>query len=109
MKNFDYSKMQESALPDEVKTLVVLLLEGRVKSLIIVAELQEGVGFMEGIFVDMEGGDSNRYAVIGALESVKRDFMRMEVESRVDYIEPGDLMFDDDDDDDDDEFLGEDE
>jgi hypothetical protein len=46
MNNFDFSKMQESALPDEVKTLVVLLLEGRVKSLIIVAELQEGVGFM---------------------------------------------------------------
>jgi hypothetical protein len=108
MNNFDFSKMQERALPDEVKTLVVLLLEGRVKSLIIVAELQEGVGFMEGIFVDMEGGESNRYAVIGALESVKRDFMRMEVESRVDYVEPDDLIFDDDDDDDD-EFLGEDE
>lgn len=108
MKNFDFSKMQESALPDEVKTLVVLLLEGRVKSLIIVAELQEGVGFMEGIFVDMEGSHSNRYAVIGALESVKRDFMRLEVESRVDYLEPDDLMFDDDDDDDD-EFMGEEE
>jgi hypothetical protein len=56
----------------------------------------------------MEGGESNRYAVIGALESVKRDFMRLEVESRVDYVEPDDLIFDDDDDDDD-EFLGEDE
>lgn len=105
MSQFDFSKMQESALPDEVKTLVGLLLEGRVKSLIIVAELQEDSGFMEGIFVDMEGSYSNRYAVIGALESVKRDFMRMEVESRVDYVEPGDLIFGDDDD----EFTGENE
>jgi hypothetical protein len=32
--------------------------------------------------------------------------MRLEVESRVDYVEPDDLIFDDDDDD---EFLGEDE
>lgn len=108
MSQFDFSKMQESALPDEVKTLVVLLLEGRVKSLIIVAELQEDVGFMEGIFVDMEGGHSNRYAVIGALESVKRDFMRMEVESRVEYVDMDELMLGDDDDDDD-EFSGEDE
>ena len=100
MKKFDISNMQADALPDEVKTLVVNLLEGRVKSLIIIAELQDQAGFLEGVFVDMEGGGSNRYAVIGALESVKRDFMRMEVESRVDYVEMDDIVFMDDDDDD---------
>ena len=101
MKKFDISNMQADALPDEVKTLVVNLLEGRIKSLIIIAELQDQAGFLEGVFVDMEGGDSNRYAVIGALESVKRDFMRMEVDSRVDYVEMDDIIFMDDDDDDD--------
>ena len=100
MKKFDISNMQADALPDEVKTLVVNLLEGRIKSLIIIAELQDQAGFPEGVFVDMEGGESNRYAVIGALESVKRDFMRMEVESRVDYVEIDDIVFMDDDDDD---------
>jgi len=100
MKKFDISNMQADALPDEVKALVVNLLEGRVKSLIIIAELQDQTGFLEGVFVEREGGESNCYAVIGALESVKRDFMRMEVESRVDYGVMDDIVFMDDDDDD---------
>ena len=99
MNKLDLSKMQESVLPEEVKTLVSLLLEGQVKTLIISAELQENE-FMEGIFVDMDGGESNRYAVIGSMESVKRDFMRMECGSRVDYVEMDDIVFEDDDDED---------
>lgn len=89
--------MQADALPREVKELVVNLLEGRVKSLVVVAELDDG--FLSGIFVDMEGSVSNRFSVVGALECAKRDFMRMEIKSRVDYVEPDDIIFDDDDDD----------
>lgn len=97
-RNLDFTHIDASPLPDEVKELVSGLLEGRVKTLIVVAELQDN-DFLEGIFVDLDGNTSHRYAVIGAIESVKRDFMRMEVESRVEYLELDDISIRSDDDD----------
>lgn len=87
------------ALPDEVKEVVAGLIEGTIKSLVIIAEMQDGQ-YLEGIFNDMDGGQSHKYGMIGALESIKRDWQRMFVESRIEYLEFDDLLEEGEDDDD---------
>jgi hypothetical protein len=84
MMNLDLSA---GAIPDEVKVIVQLLIEGRIKQLIVIAEIEDGK-FLDGVFIQ-QPNDCNRYAMIGALDVSKRDYMRMEIQSRVPYLEPG--------------------
>lgn len=69
-------------LPPEVAPLVQALLEGRVKQVAIIAELENGV-FMD--CYPILDPRSNRLAMIGAIDVLKRDYMREEIQSRVDY------------------------
>ena len=88
-----------SALPDEVQLLVKLLIEGRVNDLIIIARVDENT-FVEGIFEDVnDSGSGNVYGVLGAIEAIKRDWMRATVDSRVPYVEPDELIDDEEDED----------
>lgn len=83
----DLSKLTETSfdvLPEEIKPLVFLLLEGKIRSMAVVFETDDGrVG--DAWFVDIEG-DSNRYTLLGGIEALKRDYMRLEIESRQEYF-----------------------
>lgn len=72
------------ALPDEVRGLVGFLIEGRVKQLVFVAELDD-CQVLDAIFTQDER--CNRYVMVGALEALKRDYMRGEIRSRIEYVE----------------------
>jgi hypothetical protein len=37
----------------------------------------------------MNGSRSNRFALLGAIEALKRDFLRAEIDSRVAYAQRG--------------------
>lgn len=80
-------------LPDEIKPIVAELLSGRIRSMAVVFETVDGnVG--DAWFLDVDGADnSNRYTLLGAIEGLKRDYMRAEIESRVEYRP---VFFDDD-------------
>lgn len=72
------------AMPPEVARLVKYLIEGRVKQLIVIAELDDGT-VLDGMKI-IEG-DANRYVMVGALESAKRDYMRANIQARIEYEE----------------------
>jgi ABC-type phosphonate transport system ATPase subunit len=95
----DLNKLSEvsfEAVPNEVKPLVAGLLSGQIKSLAVVFETIDGdVG--DAWFLDIDD-NSNRYTLLGAIESLKRDYMRCEIESRLEYF-PAFTVDEEDDDD----------
>lgn len=82
---------ESDAMPEEVKLIVAGLIEGTIKSLVIIAEMQDG-DFSDGYYVDMNDGKSHRMAILGAMETLKRDFMREEIESRREYVGLDDII-----------------
>ena len=75
-----------NVLPEELNWFINALLEGRIKGFVIVAEEADG-SIADQIVLDNNGGHANTYALIGALECVKRDLMRIAVDSRIEYKE----------------------
>lgn len=70
------------AMPEEVSALVTALLEGRVKQMLLIVELEDNK------IMDMFkiiAPDSNRYSMLGAIEVVKRDYMREQTQARIEY------------------------
>lgn len=63
-------------LPEDMKPIIERLLDGRFRSLLIIAEEDDG-HFGDMFCLDMDGTVSNMYALLGALESVKRDLLDM--------------------------------
>lgn len=85
-------------LPDELKPIVAGLLSGEIRSLAVVFETADG-DMGDAWFLDIdEPMSSNRYALLGALEGLKRDYMRCEIESRLEYRPAVNMMDDDEDD-----------
>lgn len=78
-----------NVLPEEVQTFIARVLEGRIRSFVIVAEESDGY-IADQIALDMNNERSNVYSLIGAIECAKRDLMRIAVESRVTYEEAED-------------------
>lgn len=79
-----------AALPPELAPIIDGLIKGEIRSIALVVENQKGeIGDM--FCIDMNDGDSNVFAVLGAIESMKRDFMRAHIESRIPYVETEDL------------------
>lgn len=75
-----------AALPEELLPVIDDIAAGRVRSLVVLVELDdEEVGDLFAL--DMNGTRSNRFALLGAIEALKRDFMRAHIRSRVDYVE----------------------
>lgn len=70
------------ALPQEAQEFVRMLIEGQVKQFIVVAELNEGLMFDQ---IEILDDDADRFRMLGGIESVKRDYMREVIESRVEY------------------------
>lgn len=106
MKTLNITNPEASPLPDCIKALVGALSEGRVASLIIIAEVKgvtkDDDGWIEGYEVDIDGNTSDRRAVLGSLAIVKRDLMRGTISSGTEYLEIDDIVFGDEDDDDED-------
>lgn len=75
-------------IPAEVKPLVQLLLEGRVKQMVVIAEMDNG-NILDCFPILDE--TANRYAMVGAIENLKRDYMREQIQSRTTYIEDNGL------------------
>ncbi len=78
-----------SALPEELLPVIDDIVAGRVRSLVVLVELDDGE-WGDLYSLDMNGSQSNRLAVLGAIENLKRDFMRDQLESRVSYVEARD-------------------
>lgn len=70
-------------LPQGLRDFIADYLSGNVRQFILVVETNEKMMASMIHFVDDETSDV--YAMIGALEVVKRDYMRQEVESLVEY------------------------
>lgn len=87
MDKLDISQLLQTdagALPEEAQFLVRMLLEGRVKQMAFVVESDKGKIF--DMFKVIEDS-ANIHAMVGALELVKRDYMRVHVSSRIEYQE----------------------
>lgn len=76
-----------AALPEELLPVIDDIVAGKVRSLIVLVELDDDeIGDL--CVLDMNGSRSNRFAVLGGLAALQRDFLRQYVESRVPYAEP---------------------
>jgi len=89
MADFDIQKLIGSpsleTMPEAVRDLMRDLLEGRVRQYAIVAELDDGnigVGFHV-----VNEQDLNVYTMLGAIETLKRDYMDMEVPGILDVYQ----------------------
>jgi hypothetical protein len=71
-------------IPEEIKPIVKLLLEGRIKQMVVIAELDDGNILDCYPVLD---DSAHRYAMVGAIENLKRDYMRSHIQSRVPYVE----------------------
>lgn len=77
---------KSAVLPEALMPLVEELAAGEIVSLVVLMETQEGdIG--DFFMLDMNDGRSNRFAVLGGLVNLQRDFMRLEIQSRVPYVE----------------------
>ena len=75
MKITDFSNPATNPLPDEVRDLVAALIEGRVHSLAILAEITDEDGdlaWITGFQLDMDDNESNDFAFSGALGILHR-------------------------------------
>ncbi len=62
------------AIPEILKPLVAAILEGELRSLIVIGEHREG-GIATMWELDMNGPGSNEFALLGALELVKHQLI----------------------------------
>ena len=74
------------ALPQEVGVIVKLLIEGLLTDLVIVGRTADGK-YIDGIFSGIDEHESDTFGMIGALQVVQRDWMRMHIVGRVEYAE----------------------
>lgn len=72
----DLTNPSTNPLPVQAQELVRYLLEGRVASLFLIAEVVEPDGktdWIEGYSVDLDGNDTNRRAFAGAVDLLHRE------------------------------------
>lgn len=74
----------ENAVPQEIAPIVQALIEGRIKQLVLIAEMEDG-RFMDAF--PILDDSAHRFGMVGAMECVRRDYMRSQIESRVSYVE----------------------
>jgi uncharacterized protein YabN with tetrapyrrole methylase and pyrophosphatase domain len=75
-----------TAVPEEVGLIVKLLIEGNLSDLVIVARQADG-SFIDGVFSGIDGNPSDTFGMLGAMQVTQRDWMRMHVDGRVEYVE----------------------
>lgn len=72
------------AIPPEVAPLIKGLLEGTIKQMVVIFE--DADGNFHDCFPVLDDNCS-RLAMLGAMDVVKRDYMRAHVEARIEYAE----------------------
>lgn len=72
-----------SAIPVEIRHFLKAILEGDMLQYVLVYENQNKIIVDDHCIFDDES--ANCYAMIGALECMKRDYMRMNTISRIEY------------------------
>lgn len=77
---------QVNALPEEARLLVQMIIEGRVKQFALIIEDENGCFYDNFPTLD---DSASKMGMIGALEVLKRDYMRCFIDSRVEYLQPG--------------------
>lgn len=75
------------ALPEQVRTLLRLLIEGGVADLCFVATTPEG-NVLQGIWAEIEGKETHPYTMLGAIETLKFDWTQGFIPLRADMT-PG--------------------
>lgn len=96
MKTFNLTNPETNPLPEEVQALVAALLEGRVHTLAILAEVSDAHGqrdWIEGFDMDMDGNETDEYGFVGALSMMLR-----EVQDEVSNTEVSMILDDEDED-----------
>jgi DNA-binding FrmR family transcriptional regulator len=71
-------------IPPEIRLPLQMMIEGRVKQIALVIEDDEGC--IHDMYSRIDGQGS-AFAMVGALENLKRDYMRRHIESRIKYAE----------------------
>jgi hypothetical protein len=78
----DLLSADAGAMPEQVRELVNALIEGRVKQLALIMEMTDAT--IIDCFQIIEA-DASRFAMVGAIEILKRDYLRCQVQSRKEY------------------------
>jgi hypothetical protein len=76
IKIADITNPDTNPIPEEAQELVAALLEGRVKSLAVVAEIQEqdgSTGWINEYWIDLEEHTSDRRGFVGTMHMVVHD------------------------------------
>lgn len=77
-------------IPPELAQLNKLCIEGRISSMVVIARTTDNK-WIECFGLALGDGDTEEnadpYGMLGAMESVKRDFMRVFMPSRIEYVE----------------------
>lgn len=77
---------KSAVLPEALLPVIEDLASGEIVSLVVLLETQSGhIGDL--FMLDLNDSASNRFAVLGGLVNMQRDFMRLQIESRVPYVE----------------------
>lgn len=106
MKLTDIANPQTNPIPEEAQDLVAALLEGRVKSLAIVAEIEEADGqtsWMNDYWIDLDEHTTDRRGFVGTVHMMAHD-MTDEIhfdEQGFGEIDLDDIDLDDEEEDDD--------
>lgn len=79
--------MSAPGIPEQVKELVGWLIEGRVADLAMVVTLNDNKTVADCMYCGMDGNAPQPYVTLGAIEALKRDWLRMHIESRMPYQE----------------------
>lgn len=80
-------ELSPDVMPEQLKPLISGLLDGTIRQFAVIMEHDDGT------FSDCfptTGENPNRFAMIGALEVLLRDYMRVHIDSRIEYVKRGD-------------------
>ena len=74
------------AVPKELRSLIGMLIEGKITDLCFLARTtinNDGDTLLQGLWPGIDGSDSKPYTMVGALEGLKQDWLRLVT------VEPG--------------------
>lgn len=73
----------DGVLPPEIAPIVQAIIEGRIAQIVLAAETTDGT--ILSAFPTLDDQRVNRFAMIGALDVLKRDYMREHIQARIEY------------------------
>jgi hypothetical protein len=101
----DLTNPECNPLPEQLQQLVQLMLDGRVSTLAILAEVkqddQHTLGWINMFETDIDDSESDVPALIGHLQILQREVMRACVPSDIEYLSLNNVTFRDGDEDED--------